>query len=88
MNHRAKIWREYKNQFHTYEVLNETDLLKGKMNAFQDQLEQIDYNTDKMEKYVDRMEQILTDIENKAKGKKNTITSSNLTEQDNRSYLL
>ena len=58
------------------------------MNAFQDQLEQIDYNTDKMEKYVDRMEQILTDIENKAKGKKNTITSSNLTEQDNRSYLL
>ena len=89
LNHRAKIWREYKNQFHffrnTYEVLNETDLLKGKMNAFQDQLEQIDYNTDKMEKYVDRMEQILTDIENKAKGKKNTITSSNLTEQDNRS---
>ena len=85
MNHRAKIWREYKNQFHTYEVLNETDLLKGKINAFQDQLEQIDYNTDKMEKYVDRMEQILTDIENKAKGKKNTITSSNLTEQDNRS---
>ena len=55
------------------------------MNAFQDQLEQIDYNRDKMEKYVDRMEQILTDIENKAKGKKNTITSSNLTEQDNRS---
>ena len=52
------------------------------MNAFQDQLEQIDYNTDKIEKYVDKMEQILTDIENKAK--KKTITSSNLTEQDNK----
>ena len=82
LNHRAKEWREHKNQFHffrnTYEVLNETDLLKGKMNAFQDQLEQIDYNTDKMEKYVDKMEQILIDIENKAK--KKTITSSNLTE--------
>lgn len=64
---RIGAWRVFKNLFqlyrNTYEVLNESDLLKEKMESFQAQLEEIDENCDVMERYIDRMNTILDEIE-------------------------